>query len=158
MESIEEEKNKDLRDFLKIAFSSVVHLCTRMCPISEAGHFTPFSSAWIQHSYWYPSGPHMEQNVWLKFYSAINGPQGLIKAKEETSQYFEGEKLIIIDFSGKPWEKFTDYSKEVQVADMQLYDIQNLCLYKKSVFDKVGYADINYFPAKPHAPWGHLEA
>ncbi len=48
MEAIEEETNKDLRDFLKIGFSSVVHLCTRMCPISEAGHFTPFSSAWIR--------------------------------------------------------------------------------------------------------------
>ncbi len=70
----------------------------------------------------------------------------LIKDYPETSQYFEGEKLIITDFSGKPWEKFTDYSKEVQIADMQLYDIQNLCLYKKSVFDKVGYTDINFYP------------
>jgi len=70
----------------------------------------------------------------------------LIKDYPETSQYFEGEKLIITDFSGKPWEKFTDYSKEIEVKDMQLFDIQNLCLYKKSVFDKVGYTDINYFP------------
>jgi 16S rRNA G966 N2-methylase RsmD len=89
MEAIEEEKNKDLRDFLKIAFSSIVHLCTRMCPISEAGHFTPFSSAWIQHSYWYPSGPYMEQNVWYKFKSAIIGHQGLMKAKEESNKYFK---------------------------------------------------------------------
>jgi adenine-specific DNA methylase len=89
MEAIEEEPNKDLRDFLKIAFSSIVHLCTRMCPISEAGHFTPFSSAWIQHSYWYPSGPYMEQNVWYKFESAIIGHQGLMKAKEESNKYFK---------------------------------------------------------------------
>jgi len=89
MEAIEEEPNKDLRDFLKIGFSSMVHLCTRMCPISEAGHFTPFSSAWVQHSYWYPSGPHMEQNVWHKFEKAIIGHQGLIKAKEESDKYFK---------------------------------------------------------------------
>lgn len=88
MNTIEEEPNKDLRDFLKIAFTSIVHLCSKMCPISEGGHFTPFSSAWIQHSYWYPSGPHMEQNVWTKFNSSINGPQGLIKAKEESNNYF----------------------------------------------------------------------
>lgn len=88
MDTIEEESNKDLRDFLKIAFTSIVHLCSNMCPISEGGHFTPFSSAWTQHSYWYPSGPHMEQNVWAKFNSAINGPQGLIKAKEESNNYF----------------------------------------------------------------------
>lgn len=89
MEAIEQEPNRDIRDFLKIGFTSIVHLCTRMCPISEAGHFTPFSSAWIQHSYWYPSGHYMEQNVWLKFESSIIGHQGLIKAKEESNKYFK---------------------------------------------------------------------
>jgi DNA modification methylase len=124
MEAIEEEKNKDLRDFLKIAFSSVVHLCTRMCPISEAGHFTPFSSAWIQHSYWYPSGPHMEQNVWYKFKSAITGHQGLLKAKEESNKYYkdirfasnyreiiEGKANIFI-YTGSSLDLMEDMSKE----------------------------------------------
>ena len=93
MEAIEKEPNRDLRDLLKIAFSSMVHLCSRMCPISEAGHFTPFSSAWVQHSYWYPSGPYMEQNVWLKFEKAIVGHQGLIKAKEESNKYFKDVRI-----------------------------------------------------------------
>jgi hypothetical protein len=93
MEAIEEEPNKSLRDFLKMGFSSIVHLCSRMNPISEAGHFTPFSSAWIQHSYWYPSGPYMEQNVWNKFDSSINGPQGLLKAKVESNRYFSDIKI-----------------------------------------------------------------
>ena len=88
MEAIEEEPNGTMQDFLKIGFTSMVHLCTRMCPISEAGHFTPFSSAWVQHSYWFPSGPYMEQNVWQKFESSIIGHQGLIKAKEESNKYF----------------------------------------------------------------------
>lgn len=93
MEAIEEEPRKDLRDYLKIAFSSMAHLCSRMNPISEAGHFTPFSSAWTQHSYWYPSGPYMEQNVWNKFASAINGHQGLMKAKAESNKYFKDVKI-----------------------------------------------------------------
>ncbi len=93
MDAIEEESKKDLREFLKIGFSSMVHLCTRMCPISEAGHFTPFSSAWIQHSYWYPSGPYMEQNVWRKFEKAIIGHQGLMKAKEESNKYYENVRF-----------------------------------------------------------------
>lgn len=93
MEAIEEEPKKDLRDFLRIAFSSMTHLCSRMNPISEAGHFTPFSSAWTQHSYWYPSGPYMEQNVWNKFDSAINGHQGLLKAKEESNSLFHNIKI-----------------------------------------------------------------
>jgi adenine-specific DNA methylase len=88
MNAIEREHNRTLRDFLKLAFTSMVHLCTTMCPISEAGHFTPYSSAWVQHSYWYPSGPYMEQNVWQKFESAVSGHQGLLKAKAQSNQYF----------------------------------------------------------------------
>jgi len=103
-EAIEEEPKKNLRDFLEMGFSSMVHLCSRMSPISEAGHFTPFSSAWTQHSYWYPSGPYMEQNVWNKFDSAINGHQGLLKAKTESNKFFKdiqiGSSLDQV-FSGK---------------------------------------------------------
>jgi DNA modification methylase len=93
MEAIEEEPNKNLKDFLKIGFSSMSHLCSRMCPISEAGHFTPYSSAWTQHSYWYPSGPYMEQNVWDKFDRSINGHQGLMKAKIESNKLFKDIKI-----------------------------------------------------------------
>ncbi|HEX9971676.1 MAG TPA: DNA methyltransferase, partial [bacterium] len=93
MKAIEEEENKNIRELLKLAFSSMVHLCSKMTPISKAGHFTPFSSAWIQHSYWYPSGPHMEQNVWQKFASAINGAQGIIRAKAESNQYLKKIKV-----------------------------------------------------------------
>lgn len=93
MAAIEQEKNKDLRDFLKIGFSSMVHLCSKMNPISEAGHFTPFSSAWTQHSYWYPSGDYMEQNVWHKFESSMLGAQGLFKAKEESNKYYQNVKF-----------------------------------------------------------------
>src|SRR4030067_1335490 len=93
MKAIQEEPSDIIRDFLKIAFSSMVHLCSKMCPISEAGHFTPFSSAWIHHTYWYPSGPCMEQNVWDKFEMAINGHQGLLKAKVETNKLFSSKKI-----------------------------------------------------------------
>ncbi|MCI0496548.1 DNA adenine methylase, partial [candidate division KSB1 bacterium] len=93
MQAIEAEENKNIREILKLSFSSMVHLCSKMTPISKAGHFTPFSSAWIQHSYWYPSGPHMEQNVWQKFDSAVNGPQGIIRAKAETNQFFNKIKV-----------------------------------------------------------------
>jgi len=93
MEAIEKESKKDLRNFLRMGFSSMSHLCSKMNPISEAGHFTPFSSAWTQHSYWYPSGPYMEQNVWNKFESSINGHQGLIKAKTESNKLFKNIKI-----------------------------------------------------------------
>jgi 16S rRNA G966 N2-methylase RsmD len=122
MEAIEKESNRDLKDFLKIGFSSVVHLCTRMCPISEAGHFTPFSSAWIQHSYWYPSGPYMEQNVWYKFESAIIGHQGLIKAKEESNKYFKGVRFA------------SDYREVIEgQADVFIYAGSSLDLMKEMI-------------------------
>src|SRR4030042_5018940 len=60
MEAIEKESNRDLRDFLKIGFSSIVHLCTVMCPVRPT---RPFSSAWTEHSYWF-ANEFMEQNVW----------------------------------------------------------------------------------------------
>ncbi|MBI4746313.1 MAG: DNA adenine methylase, partial [Deltaproteobacteria bacterium] len=96
MEAIEEEQKRDSKDFLKITFSSMLHLCTRMLPAMSptlGSHQTSFSSAWTQHSYWYPSGPYMEQNVWKKFDSAINGHQGLLKAKAESNAYFKEIKI-----------------------------------------------------------------
>jgi len=47
MEAIEKERNKELRDFLIIAFSSMVHLCTKMVPAikpTPGSHQTSFSS------------------------------------------------------------------------------------------------------------------
>ncbi len=95
MNSIEKEEDKKLKDFLKIAFSSMVHLCTTMVPAlnpAETNHQTAFSSVWTQHSYWY-AREFMEQNVWNKFESSIVGHQGLIKAKIESNKFFEGVKI-----------------------------------------------------------------
>ncbi len=96
MEAIEEEPKKELRDLLKIAFSSMVHLCSRMIAVSNpspTSHHTAFSSTgWTQHSYWYASN-YMEQNVWNKFNSAINGHQGLLKAKVESNKIFKDVKI-----------------------------------------------------------------
>ena len=84
--------DQSLRNLLQMAFSSMVHLCSKMCPISEAGHFTPYSSAWIQHSYWYAK-VYMEQNVWEKFESAVTGHQGILKAKAESNPTFRGKTI-----------------------------------------------------------------
>jgi adenine-specific DNA methylase len=47
MEAIEEEISKELKDFLKIAFTSMVHLCSKMVPAispTPGSHQTSFSS------------------------------------------------------------------------------------------------------------------
>jgi 16S rRNA G966 N2-methylase RsmD len=95
-EAIEQEASPQLKKFLLGAFSSMIHLCTRMMPVGNpapSNHYTFFSSpGWTQHSYW--SAPrYMEQNVWDKFASAVNGNQGIINAKNETNELLRDVKV-----------------------------------------------------------------
>ena len=85
VEAIEGEENKNIRDFFKIAFTSMVLLCTRMNPVRPT---RPMSSAWTQQSYWF-ANEFMEQNVWEKFESAVLVKQSLLRDKEESNQYFK---------------------------------------------------------------------
>ncbi|MBI4837578.1 MAG: DNA adenine methylase [Nitrospirae bacterium] len=92
MDAIEEEPSKGLRDFLKIGFSSVSHLCSRLLAEGRPG-YRPFSGVgWNQQSYWY-TPRYMESNVWDKFESAIKGHQGLLKAKVESNKKFKDIKI-----------------------------------------------------------------
>jgi len=92
MRSIEKEPDQTLRDFLKIGFTSMVHLCSTMGAVSDplpTSHHTSFSSTgWTQHSYWFAK-EFMEQNVWSKFESSIIGHQGLLKAKAESNKVYK---------------------------------------------------------------------
>lgn len=130
MEAIEKEPKKDLRDFLKIAFSSMSHLCTKMVPaISETkgSHQTPFSSTWTQHSYW-SANSFMEQNVWNKFDGAINGHQGLLKAKAESNSFFNDVKI------GASFEQVLSGK-----ADIYIYNGSCIDLMKKMPEGSVDY-------------------
>jgi len=84
-------------------------------------------------------------------YECINALQydvrDLTSAYPETREYFRGDKKLFSAFDKKPWEVFKEYSPECNITDMLLSDIQNMCLYKKSVFEKIGYTDVNFFPA-----------
>jgi 16S rRNA G966 N2-methylase RsmD len=95
-EAIQEESSPLLRKFLMGAFTSRIHLCTRMMPVGNpqpSNHYTYFSSpGWTQHSYW-SAKEFMEQNVWETFESAVTGHQGLLKAKEESNRLLDGLKL-----------------------------------------------------------------
>ncbi|MDL1959388.1 MAG: DNA adenine methylase [Deltaproteobacteria bacterium] len=89
IEAIEEEPKRDLRDFLKIGFSSMTHLCTKMMPVRPT---RPFSSVWNEHSYW-SADVFMELNVWDRFENTISGRQGLLKAKAESNKIFKDFKI-----------------------------------------------------------------
>ncbi len=81
---------QDLRSSFLFAFSSMVHLASKMTPVRPT---RPFSSSWIQPSYWYC--PHnMESNVWELFERAIIGKQGLLKAKRDLNRKIQNIKKV----------------------------------------------------------------
>ncbi|KAB2878590.1 hypothetical protein F9K33_12400 [bacterium] len=115
MDAIEKEPNASLKDFLKIGFTSISHLCTKMTPVRPT---RPMSSAWTQHSYW-SANEFMESNVWDKFESGITGKQGLIKAKEESNSYFEEIKF------GKTFKDVIGGDADIYIHEGSCLDLMN---------------------------------
>ncbi|MBI4680439.1 MAG: hypothetical protein HY753_04325, partial [Nitrospirae bacterium] len=127
MDAIEEEPSKGLRDFLKIGFSSVSHLCSRLLAEGRPG-YRPFSGVgWNQQSYWY-TPRYMESNVWDKFESAIKGHQGLLKAKVESNKKFKDIKI------GSSFEQVISGN-----ADVFIYNGSCIDLMKKMPVSAVDY-------------------
>lgn len=86
---IEKIENKKLRGVFEFAFTSMVHLASKMCPVAKEGgkgHWSALSttSFWALQSYWTPP-VYMESNVWMLFESAVLGKQGLIKGKADAA-------------------------------------------------------------------------
>lgn len=116
MEAIEEEPNRDLRDFLEIGFTSMVHLCSSLLAEGEPG-YRPFSGVgWNQQSYWFVPR-FMESNVWDKFKSAIMGKQGLISAKKESNKYFQNVRFA------KNFEEVFENKADVFIYNGSCFDL-----------------------------------
>jgi len=62
----------------------------------------------------------------------------------EARKYFRGDNLLFDDFSARPWELHTERREGIEPHARK--DIRNLTLFKRSAFEKVGYADVNYWP------------
>lgn len=74
--------------------------------------------------------------------------RSLFSEFEEARKYIDNGSYTINDLNAQPWLLFDGWKHdEPVVADMQLYDIQNLCLYTKKYFEDVGYVDVNFYPA-----------
>lgn len=84
-------------------------------------------------------------------YSLVSALQfdvkSLLDVSSKARKYFKGSDLIFTDFSAKPWEGYTTPINPPIIADMQMHDIQNLCLYKRAAFDTLGYIDTRFYPA-----------
>jgi 16S rRNA G966 N2-methylase RsmD len=92
-EAIQEVTPEAIREFMSFAFTSMVHLASRLTPVRES---RPFSSFWAINSYWIPP-EYMESNVWMLYDNAVNHRQGLIAAKEDSNatikKYKEGKRF-----------------------------------------------------------------
>lgn len=73
--------------------------------------------------------------------------KSLCSSNPEIRKYFTGDTYLFTEFDQKPWEVFTGYSKNLEIYGGGLSDVHNLALYKRSVFDALGYIDVNFYPA-----------
>jgi len=80
-ESIQEVDTDVAKELMSFAFTSMVHLASKMTPVRDS---RPYSSFWALNSYWVPP-VYMESNVWMLYDSAVNQRQGLIAAKEDSN-------------------------------------------------------------------------
>lgn len=71
----------------------------------------------------------------------------LVKDFPQTRKYFKTSSMKFTDFDKSPWMEFDKYSSEPILDAAGLSDVHNLCLYKRSVFEKIGYIDVNFYPA-----------
>ena len=99
---IESIANGKVKDLMKFAFTSMVHLASKMTPDRPT---RPYSSFWAVHSYWVPPR-FMESNVWTLFESSVLGRQGVLKGKKEA------EKVIPYY---KEAREFNDLKKDANI-------------------------------------------
>src|SRR3989338_7001710 len=101
LNEIEKIKETKLQEIFKFAFTSMVHLASKMCPVAKEGgkgHWSKFSatSFWALQSFWVPP-INMESNVWMLFESAVNGTQGIVNGKTDSNNqikyYKEAKKF-----------------------------------------------------------------
>ncbi|MFX0151598.1 MAG: DNA methyltransferase [Candidatus Hodarchaeota archaeon] len=128
-----EIEDLDLKEAFKFSFTSMTHLASRMTPVRPS---RPFSSAWVQQSYWYCTN-NMESNVWNLFERAIKGRQGLIKAKNSLPENFMDIK------------KSTSFDQLVE-ENNQKYLLLNLSI---NDLKEIKEESIDYVITDP--PYGH---
>lgn len=90
-----------------------------------------------------------DESDWEWISSSQYDVKTLLSQFPETAVSFHGseDKLLIEDFRSRPWDKFTGYSQERVIEPNVIKDVHNLCLYKRSAFEAIGYVDPNFYPA-----------
>lgn len=85
-------------------------------------------------------------------YEWIAGAQfdcrSLVRMYPETKKWFHGDTMQFNAFdTAKPWEVHKGWPQDLYCVPDRIPDLHNLALLKKSIFDKLGYNDVSYWPA-----------
>lgn len=62
----------------------------------------------------------------------------------EARPFFRGDNLLFDDFTARPWELHKERRSGIEPHARK--DIRNFTLFKRSAFEKVGYADASFWP------------
>ena len=73
--------------------------------------------------------------------------QDLIREFPDQAIYFSPPNLKFDAWGTDPWRHFKGYREEREINEIGLTDVQNLCLYTRGAFNKIGYTDANFYPA-----------
>jgi GT2 family glycosyltransferase len=78
--------------------------------------------------------------------------KSLCKEYPEAQKYFDGTDIYRFkDFDARPWEvaiaNSPNITPEVRTNGAGLSDVHNLALFKRDIFDVIGYIDVNFYPA-----------
>lgn len=92
------------------------------------------------------------QSEWEWICSSQFDARSLCDRYPEARQFFSGPSLVFSAFDQRPWDlHLPAFEKEMEtrIHDIEvdcIKDVRNLCLFKRSVFDKIGFADVNFWP------------
>lgn len=74
----------------------------------------------------------------------------LVNIYPEAAKYFDiPNNFKFTMFDKRPWELHIDnvLSEPDRIEPDVIKDVHNLCLYKKCAIEKIGYVDVNFYPA-----------
>ena len=127
---IESVEDDEIKDFLKFAFISMIHLATIMVSARRPKSNRPDSGSWGRPAFILPKR-HMEQNPVILFQRAVEDRQGIIKAKKSSDQLLVNKVKLANNF-----EELADSKKD---KNLLILTLDALDLSKKIPENSVDY-------------------
>lgn len=86
-----------------------------------------------------------ETGKWEQICGTQYDVQSLLRDHPEQAAHFHGANYNFTDFSERPWDAHTPHTKYGEEPGA-LKDIQNMTLYTRGAFEKLGYFDVGFWP------------